>query len=501
MMIGRVGRSPERDGCRSELVGLAVAMFVALVVLVLSGPGCAYFNTFYNAKRIYKEAQETPRAKDGSVGRSTIAQYEEVIKKCESLITTYPNSKYVDDAILMIGKCFYEIGDYGEAITKFDELQSNFPDSKLNKEGQLYAAKSYHAKDDVEKSVVILQQLAEDRPEGELSDEVLFLLGTSLISVGQEDQAVRYLETLATNYPNSTFRVSADLEAADLYADRGEYEKSLAIYDRLRNVPLGEADTVRFLRKLAEVYVKMGDFEKGLLVFDELGTYMMDPTDKAPTMLLLGEAYTGMDSLALAIDTYKSVAATYPRSMFSAEAYFHLGEIYQEKFDSLQVAQSNYESVRQQYANSPFAEEAIARSVSISKFLRLQASLDGGGEEGQAAVQFDLAEIELLQFENYEKALKGYRKILDEFPDSELAPKAAYAVAYIYDIRLDDAEKAREAYQYLVERYPNSQQAVYARIALGLPPLEEGMTVNDSTAVSDSTIVDDETPVDDGTQQ
>ena len=177
-------------------------------------------------------------------------------------------------------------------------------------------------------------------------------------------------------------------------------------------------------------------------------------------------SYAGMDSLGRAMETYTSVTTVYPRSMFSAEAYFRLGEIYQDRLDSLQVAKQQFDQVPQQYAGSPFAEEAISKSAAISKLLRLRESLQSGGEGDQPAVQFDLAEVELFQFKNYTKALEGYRKILDEYPDVDLAPKAAYAIGYVYEVHLGDIDRAREAYEYVLNRYPDTQQAEYARQVL-----------------------------------
>ena len=36
------------------------------------------------------------------------------------MIVQHPDSKYVDDAVLLIGKSYYEKGEYPLAITKFE---------------------------------------------------------------------------------------------------------------------------------------------------------------------------------------------------------------------------------------------------------------------------------------------------------------------------------------------------------------------------------------------
>jgi TolA-binding protein len=185
----------------------------------------------------------------------------------------------------------------------------------------------------------------------------------------------------------------------------------------------------------------------------------------AGQMLVEAAAYIGMGSSSLdrAIDTYESVTARYPRTEYSAEAYFRLGEIYQNTLDSLDVAREKYDQVPRQYPNSPFAQDALQRSVSITKLQQLRATLAAGGQQDQAVAKFELAETELLQFNNHVKALEGYQAVLNEYPQSPVAPKAAYAIAYIYEKVFFDRVKAEMFYQLLIRDYPDSQQAEYAR--------------------------------------
>jgi TolA-binding protein len=367
-----------------------------------------------------------------------------------------------------MGKAYYRKSEYDEAITRLEQLQKDHPESDLLAEAQMYLAKTHVAKDDPDKAVPILQAVFERNPKSKLTDEVLFLLGTNLVRINEEEKALRYLEILAETYPNSTFRVDADLEIADLYLERGDYEKSLAVFRKLSGVKLSDDNLIRFLTKLAEAQVKIGRYPAALRTFTRLERFVVRDTEQASQMLYKGQALVGLDSVAAGIEVFESVLITYPRSMFSAEAAYRLGATYQEKLDSLEVAKAKFDQVPRQYSKSPYAPEAIRRSVSITKLQKLRESL--GTEEGEdkASVQFDMSEVQLFQFSDYEKALEGYKVILDQYPNSEVAPKAAYAVAYIYETLLKEPAKARAAYLVVVQRYPESQQAVYARRYLGL---------------------------------
>lgn len=441
---------------------------LVLVVAVATG-GCAYFNTFYNARKVFEEAERLPRNPDGTANRNAAAQYDIVVEKCEKLVLEYPKSKWVDDAILMMGKCQYNKGEYDEAILRFEELQQNFPKSRLNEEGQLYLARCHLAKEQTLPALTVLRGMHETWPESKYADEVLFLLGTNSIKAGNEEDARTFLEILARDHSDSPYRIEADLSIAEIYAEAGDYERALEIYENLEDLGLKGESLVRYSLGRAQVHIEMDQYREAVSTTGKLGRTVLDDESRATRMLLEGLAYTGLDSLSRALRLYRSVTASYPRSKFSAEAAFRAGLIYQEKLDSLTVAKSQFEEVPRQYANSPFAVEAIRRSVSISKLQQLEASIEtGGGEsdEEKAAVQFDLAETHLLQFNDHELALTEYQAILDKYPTSMVAPKAAYAIAYIYDTVLEDEGRARDAYQLVIDRYPDSQQAEYARSAL-----------------------------------
>jgi len=435
----------------------------ALVVAALTAQGCVYFNLYYNTIRTFEEAERVPRAKDGALTSQATTKYERVIEKCETLITKHPDSKYVDDAVLLMGKCYYRQSLYSEAITKFSELQTNFPDSDLNEEGQFYMAKSYLEKGDPVQAVPLLQAILEERPNNDSADEMLYLLGTSLIEMGREEEAVQYLERLRDKFSRSDYRVQAELEVASLYIDLGEPEKSLAIYTELGKTRLSQENRIRYLIERSEAQVRLRRYSAAQASFDQLHRYNVETLERARIMLLEGETWAGLDSTGKAIDTYKSVVASYPKSKFSAEAYFRLGEVYQTKLDSLATAKTNYENVPRQYANSQYAQEAIQRSISISKLQKLRASIARGEEANKAATQFDLAEVELFQFKNYQRALVAYKRIVRDYPRDELAPKAAYAIGFIYDEYMDDKVQAEGAYRRVIREYPDSQQAEFAR--------------------------------------
>jgi outer membrane protein assembly factor BamD (BamD/ComL family) len=130
--------------------------------------------------------------------------------------------------------------------------------------------------------------------------------------------------------------------------------------------------------------------------------------------------------------------------------------------DSLTTAQKNFQEVPRAYSGSPFAEDAIKRNSDIGRVLRLQQTSGDDSPEAVAMRTFSMAEIQLFQFNSPDKAIPSYEKIANEFQDSEYAPRAVYALGYIYGVVQGDSAKARAWYDVLLSRYPDSQQAQFA---------------------------------------
>src|SRR5260221_12997318 len=91
---------------------------VVSVILFFVYSGCstyqnvtAYFNTYYNAKKLFDDAamevESVPRKftdtlyfKSYTVGAASQTKFDKVIEKCSKILQSYPKSAWVDDAIL-----------------------------------------------------------------------------------------------------------------------------------------------------------------------------------------------------------------------------------------------------------------------------------------------------------------------------------------------------------------------------------------------------------------
>jgi TolA-binding protein len=110
---------------RLWVIGLAAGAFTG---------GCAYFNTLHNANAKFAEAQDIKKRADperNDISNQEKTLYQESFEKAAKVVKYYPDSKWVDDALLLMGRASFEKGEYSTALRKFDEILVFYSESDL----------------------------------------------------------------------------------------------------------------------------------------------------------------------------------------------------------------------------------------------------------------------------------------------------------------------------------------------------------------------------------
>jgi outer membrane protein assembly factor BamD (BamD/ComL family) len=67
---------------------------------------------------------------------------------------------------------------------------------------------------------------------------------------------------------------------------------------------------------------------------------------------------------------------------------------------------------------------------------------------------------------DFQSAISTYEDILELYPDSPLAYKARFLIAFVYSENLKDKDKAKENYEEVIEKYPDCDLADDAQYML-----------------------------------
>ncbi len=436
-----------------------VAAATALLTLTFSS--CVYFNTLYNARRAFDAAEK--KLDQGTSGRALEDEYQKVVVNCSKILQNNPDSKWADDAAFLLGKALYRQEEYGKSERKFKEIIENWPKEQYAPLSHYWLSKVYFDTEEYNEALEQTARFLDKYPKHEDRFRVMLMAGRISLAMDRREDALEYYSRVIDESEEEELVEEAMLEAAGLHYSFEQWEEAAGYYESILKKGITWDRRFNTSLPLARCYTELGECRDALAIYRGLLEGVTERAEKPPVLIGMAGAYVCMDSLDTAIEYYEEVLGKFPQSLFSAEASYKLGTVYHEKVDSLQKAKDYFSRVGKEAAESEYANEALKKANSIGRLLEFESMKDGEATDKQKAEKiFYSAEIQLEQFEQTEKALKNYKALLDSFPGTEAAPRAAYAIGWIYQKKLDRKDSALVVYSRLAGEYPRSAQAAGA---------------------------------------
>ncbi len=344
-----------------------------------------YFNTYFNASKLFEEAIEQIEAeqtnifefKQGRVPSGATQNFNGVIEKGSKILEEGPGTAYFDDAVYMIGRAYYHLQDYSKALRKFNEL-ALLKDSDLGLENEFWTAetemqlrnfdegfemmkqvrmKAIEAEEtDLVKrtfarqialliyrenfitAVDLLKEFLKFSDDDELSAKIAYQLGLVYIDLDEVQNASDAFTEVSEYSPDPTIEFNSKLESAKLQKQLGNIEESKTRLESLR-------DENKFEDKLDII-----DLEIGRIQYEE-------------------------GKLDEAMETFTRVDTTYKNSPSSGEAKFLKGFIWEEEYHDYDSANFYYSKALNSQTTQEIKTEAKSRSDIINKHLNLKKEL------------------------------------------------------------------------------------------------------------------------------
>ena len=430
-----------------------------------------YYNTFYNAKQHYNIAEQKRAESETPGSRITTATYralyQRAIVKASIVLKYFPDSKWFDDSLLLIGKASYWRGDYAEALTKFQELQKLFPESELIPETRYYQGLALWAMNRTNEARATFS-LFDKKTDPELYGLSNLALAEMEASQGNRENAIiSYKALLETLDKKHKLHARAWQGVGNNLLELTRYDEALEAYE---NVLKSKPDT----KTNFETRVKIGETLERQQKYDEaLDTYQKILKIKrlriyeAKIRLEQARIYQMKDQVETAEEIYSEIGKKYPRSEYSAAAFYRLGLIEQKSRRNLETAKELFEKAVREDRSSDEGKLALQRQkdlVALERYTKQAEKV----EDPQKALGplFDLAELYLFNLGEPDSALSIYQRVLSLTDTTDLAPRVRYAIGLIYADSLKNETAAHEQFQLLLDQYPNTPYAVEARTRL-----------------------------------
>ncbi|HPR17019.1 MAG TPA: tetratricopeptide repeat protein [Candidatus Cloacimonadota bacterium] len=388
--------------------------FAVLIALILfSMEGCVYYNTFFNAERYFEEAQEMALNDEGYPSNAAIQNYNKTIKKCGIVLTEYKDSEYSDDALFLMGRCFFYIGrNYTQAIKNFDDLIEFYPDSKFVPKAKIYIARCNYQFGQKQKAFDLLQEFLQEPLYSDEHPQALQLLADYHLADMNFVEADYYLQRIIEKYPKSDQYENAFFLKGKAQYEAGNYAASIEVFNSLlksrvqRNMKLDARYYIALNYILLEDYEKAYKYSLSLLKDD----YRENNISKI--QLLKARSMSGLEDNEAAIPLFELIMTDNKRTQLSAEAAYFLGDLYFSNLHDYEKAIEYFNKVNTENNKSKYVEKAVTRSAVASQIIQFNNPDTSLNTKELVSQQFKLAEYYIEELNMPDSALFVYDYII-----------------------------------------------------------------------------------------
>ena len=213
----------------------------AAILCAWLGAGCAYFNSLYNARRAFEDAQAA-RLRDQPL--EAASAYREAIDGAARSYRSDEAGRWADDALYIMGRAYFHSGDWARARAAFDQLLATSDDPGLRAGARVHLGAVALARGRPDLAMRLLDDALDAVPDATLRAEAHLWRARAGFRAGRVEQAWASLDRSEQTSPE--LRVPVGLERLARGLDNNRFDHALAGTSAVLEWPSGEAwaDTV-----------------------------------------------------------------------------------------------------------------------------------------------------------------------------------------------------------------------------------------------------------------
>ncbi len=347
----------------------------------------AYFNTYYNASKAFElamiEIKKHPRElfafKEPGISQLAKRNFEKVIKKCSAILQFHKDSRYFDDALLMLGKAFYYKGQYSKALRKFKELSLD-KESSLLLEDKLWMGKTELQLRDFEIGMNLLEEtvkqaLKED--DEEIASDGLISQIRYLLYSENPDAAIVKIKQLLKISSDDILKAQVVYQLGKIYLKENNLPKAEEAFNNVTKYQPDYKTEFNSLLSLAKIKKQKGESKKALELLDYLLNRNKFKEFLGETENEMADINYKLGKVEEALNYYIDVDSTYGNKEEAGVADFHIAKIYANDYHYFDSAMVYYnKTIRNRNVSSDLKREAMTEYSALKKYSDLRGKLN-----------------------------------------------------------------------------------------------------------------------------
>ena len=459
-----------------------------LLLFVVFSSSCAYYNTFYNAEQYFEEAEKLRLEKDGEmIPISAMDKYGKTIEKSKKVIEDFPESKYVNEALLLMGKARYYRSDYDLAIDNLKVIMNDGSD-KIKEEAKYWQALCKWKKGSVSASIDELNTLLNNSKSKRIKAKCYLSLAEIANESKGVDLSLDYLQKAAKLTTNRNERGVIYGKLSKMAFDKQEYTLAKDGYNNVIAFSLSKdkiEDAHLQILKILRIENNYRSAEKKIksMLLDDKFNRISGELE-----LELVQLYKAQGDFEDIESRLETIVNDYQRTTVSAEAYYQLGRIHTSDQWDLSKAKEYFDMVSKESSRSiysPMAKnysraidlyqiavkdieqhskmdisENIAVSDSLIDSTKTSIPKEVRPDRAVPELYYQLADLEAFTFDRYQESILFLKRIINDFPESKFKSKSMFALVFVYEA-LDDSISSAEIKSNLLKNFPESEYTSY----------------------------------------
>jgi TolA-binding protein len=376
----------------------------------------AYFNTFYRSNEDYEDAYNEYRASLISyynrrldslgirvpVSASVKEKLDKSIERASKIIQFYKFSKFIDDAVLIIGKAYFMEGDYYKAERTFNEFLSKFSSSTLADEAILYLGRTKIKLGKIDNGESLFKNLVNNSTDHEIQSLAARELGIVDYNKGKYADAVKYFQTSIDYSDDNEKKAETQFILAKILSG---YQPPRAAKEYKKVLNYTSDYDLSFYSKLnyAKGLIYNKDYANATEVLTDLRKkYRDEPAFTQLVDLQIANNLYQQKKYKEANDKYYEVIVKYPNTAVSSDAYYFLAKDEEEVKNNYLNALVNYKKAVEESNASDYYRESSEKSITLERYFTLL------GEVGDStSIQIPTANADVERFRKSYNEEKG----------------------------------------------------------------------------------------------
>ena len=373
-------------------------IFVLLPLLILLS-GCSvwenfttYFNLYYNADELYTkiEKQILDQKKDlFSIETATIppaanADVQKLIEKCSAILQFSPNSSYVDDALMMLGKSFYYQKNYLKSQKKFEELIASDPDGQYALESRLWIGKCEMRLRNYADGLVVLKEvrdIAIEEDEEPIMEEAFIEEIVYRKTIGDIPAAILTANEFLEISDNDEINGELWYEVGNLNMEIDDLENAVIAYENVFEYSPDYELEVSAMLKLGRAYRESGNPEEALELFTDMRSEDKYTDKYSDIDLELGITHSALGQYDEALDFFSIVDTTYKNTPNSGAAKYEIASVYEYGLQILDTAAVYYQKASTSTLPKEYISPAKEKNRLFSRYVLLKKDVNKYGKQ------------------------------------------------------------------------------------------------------------------------